>query len=216
MSYGPDTAILTRRIYESSTSGILDVSKLNIHSLPSLPVWLKILLCHNTRLTSLPPLPDGLQELYCENTLLVSLPPLPDGLRILYCYNTKITSLPPLPKNLKRFECNNTPLTLLPPLPTGLEILWCNNTLLTSLPPLPAGLEILYFNNIQLDQYFGNETMKEYIYRIRRWQEVEVSRKRIQERARLIKEELVAAVWHPRRVQRLIDLCGEDFDFETL
>jgi hypothetical protein len=58
--------------------------------------------------------------------------------------------------------------------------------------------------------------MEDYISRIRLWQLEEISRKRIQGRAREIKEELVAAVWHPRRVQRLLDLCGEDFDFEML
>jgi hypothetical protein len=57
--------------------------------------------------------------------------------------------------------------------------------------------------------------MKDYISRIRLLQEDE-SRKRIQERVRGLKEELVAAVWHPRRVQRLLDLCGEDVDFEML
>jgi hypothetical protein len=58
--------------------------------------------------------------------------------------------------------------------------------------------------------------MRIYISRIRRWQELQESQKRIRERARGIKEELVAAVWHPRRVQRLLDLCGEDYDFEML
>jgi hypothetical protein len=63
--------------------------------------------------------------------------------------------------------------------------------------------------------------MDDHIYRVRLWQErvrlwQEESRMRIQERASLLKEELVAAVWHPRRVQRLIDICGEDFDFEML
>jgi len=34
------------------------------------------------------------------------------------------------------------------------------------------------------------------------------SRKRCQERARLIKEDLIAAVWHPRRVKKMLDEGG--------
>jgi hypothetical protein len=156
MSYGPDTDKLIKRIEESLTSGILDISRLNIHSLP--------------------PLPNAIKHIYCGFTQLTSLPPLPDGL----------------------------------------QILWCYNTLLKSLPPLPAGLQVLNCYNTQLPQRNTNENIDLYISRIRNSQLEEISRKRIQERARLLKEELVAAVWHPRRVQRLLDLCGEDFDFEMI
>jgi hypothetical protein len=156
MSCGPDTDELMRRIKESLTTSSLDVSELDIHSIP--------------------PLPNGLKYLYCDNTYITSLPPLPNGLKILYC----------------------------------------NNTILTSLPPLPAGLQVLNCYNTQLPERNTNENMDLYISRIRLWQLEEISRKRIQGRAREIKEEIVAAVWHPRRVQRLLDLCGEDFDFEML
>jgi hypothetical protein len=133
-----------------------------------------------------------------------------------------ITSLPPLPNRITYLDCFNTRLTSLPPLPDGLRVLICTNTPLTSLPPLPDTLTHLYCHATQIpDRYSYNERMDDHIYRVRLWQErvrlwQEESRMRIQERASLLKEELVAAVWHPRRVQRLIDICGEDFDFEML
>jgi E3 ubiquitin-protein ligase SspH2 len=196
MSYGSDTDELMRRIQTSLTIGTLNIAGLNIHSLPLLPDKLKVLICFNTCLTSLPPLPDGLQGLYCYQTQITSLPPLPDELQILCCDNTEITSFPPLP--------------------SGLQMLWCPSTQITSLPLLPDGLQILNCVNTQLTQQNTDETMEEYISRIRLWQLEEASRERIQERTLELKEELVAAVWHPRRVWRLIELCGEDFDFEML
>jgi hypothetical protein len=39
-------------------------------------------------------------------------------------------------------------------------------------------------------------------------QEKYSSQKRCQERARLIKEDLIAAVWHPRRVEKMLDEGG--------
>ena len=90
MSHGPHTFELMRRIEESVTTGKLNISYLDITSLPPLPSGLIELYCDNTQLTSLPPLPNSLKELVCYNTLLTSLPPLPYGLEALWCFNTKL------------------------------------------------------------------------------------------------------------------------------
>jgi hypothetical protein len=196
MSHGLDTDELMCYIEESYDSNLLDISGLII--------------------TSLPLLPEGLEELWCNDTQITELPPLPNGLQVLLCSNTHLKSLPSLPDELQEIKCFNTPLTSLPPLPKWLHTLNCTSTQLTSLPPLPDSLKELYCADTQLPQRNNNENMKDYILRFRSWQELEASRNRVQERARNIKEELVAAVWHPKRVQRIIDLCGEDYDFEML
>jgi hypothetical protein len=233
MSYGPDTEELMRCI-ESSTDE-LDINYLDIYSLPSLPNTLKVLICNNTHITelptlsdyleelncyntlitSLPNLPNELQELYCNNNQIISLPSLPNSLRILYCNYTKITKLPILPNNLEELYCDNNIITEIPLLPTNLHVLDCTNTKIIYLPPIPDNIIGLYCYNTCLLQRDEDEKMYDYIHRFRCWQEDE-SRKRIQERTRGLKEELVASVWHPRRVQRLLDLCGEDVDFEML
>jgi hypothetical protein len=95
-------------------------------------------------------------------------------------------------------------------------MLWCPSTQITELPLLPDELQILNCVNTRLTQQNTDETMEEYISRIRLWQLEEASRKRIRGRTREIKEELVATVWHPKRVWRLYELIGEDVDFEML
>ncbi len=142
MAHGPDTEELLRRIANATTQ--LNISILNITSLPKLPDGLEILHCHNTRITSLPNLPARLQELDCHDTQITSLPKLPDGLRELDCSYTQITSLPKLPDGLRNLYCLDTRITSLPELPRGLDLLDCQGTQITSLPKLPDGLRILY------------------------------------------------------------------------
>lgn len=163
-AYGPDTGKLLRRI-KMSKDGYLDVSELNI--------------------TSLPTLPSGLHYLVCENTPLTSLPKLPRSLRGLYCNNTPLTSLPELPSTLKRLFCNNTLLTTLPELP-DLEALSCDNTRIA----------------LQREE---EESIRDYILRLRVWIEELAMKKRNQERCFAVKEELMAAAWHPNRIERWLD-----------
>jgi hypothetical protein len=143
MAHGPDTAELLRRIANIHDNK-LDVSGLNI--------------------TSLPDLPSELQKLYCSNTNLTILPALPSGLQILECANTNITTLLDLPSGLQKF--------------------WCDNTLLV---------------------WGKTESIQNYNERWRKWREEQASKKRSQERSKVIKRDLVENVWHPRRVQKLLE-----------
>jgi len=129
---------------------LLNLSFLNLTSLPPLPNTLQKLYCHNNKLTSLPHLPNSLQELVCSYNKLTSLPPLPNTLQKLYCSNNQLTSLPNLPKGLQTLSCYNNQLTSLPDLPNNLQKLYCHNNKLTSLPHLPNSLQKLICGSNQL------------------------------------------------------------------
>jgi hypothetical protein len=120
--------------------------------------------------------------------------------------------LPNLPKGIRHLYCSYTNITELPLLPDSLIHISCASIKIAEFPPLPDKLEYINYSYKDLPLKKTGEAYQDYIPRIRIWQEMTRTKKR----AREIKEELVAAVWHPRRVQRLLDLCGEDFDFEML
>ena len=197
MAHGPDTERLLEKLskvrhkwYELWKTDTLDCSDMNS--------------------TSLPELPSGLLSLSCDNTQLSSLPELPSGLRTLYVSNTQLTSLPELPSELITLECYNTQLTSLPNLPSGLQQLYCFNTPLTSLPEHPARLWWLKCQNTPLIlQRKENESIADNNQRWAIWSEEEESRKRIQAKHRLLKEEIVMEAWHPRKVERWIELGVE-------
>ena len=210
MAHGPDTDELLRRISNLSGKTLLGkksllLTNLNITSMPQLPNSLKNLWCFNTKLTELPLLPTSLQLLYCYDTNITELPPLPSSLISLSCGDTQITELPPLPNSLINIACNHTNITELPPLPPNLDYLDCSDTNITELPPLPHSLEFLIVKNCPLVlQRMKGESIQDYSAR---WDEWRVM-KRNQNRCLAVKEDLMAAAWHPRRVERWIEACG--------
>ena len=144
-AYGPDTEELLRRIaackdkwYEFGKSTTLNVSFLQIRSLPPLPRYLEFLICYETPLEELPDLPEGLLTLQCDMTQLRRLPKLPVCLKTLICSNIRtLQELPALPQGLEVLECCLTGIGELPPLPSSLKTLYCNFTQITDLPDLP-------------------------------------------------------------------------------
>lgn len=211
MAHGPDTAELLRRMHECLKE--LDVSYLNIHSLPELPSGLQKLYCCRTQLTSLPRLPDSLTELICDNTRLTLLPELPKKLRLLICSHNQITSLPTLPDSLRRLSCHHTPITELPRLPAGLISLGIQKTRVTELPELPVGLKELYcdYTPSLVLQRKENESITHYAKRWDEWREEIASKKRIQEKNKFLKEDLMMEAWKPERMERWIE-AGYDPD----
>ena len=226
MSYGPSTNLLLERI--SDCEKVLYLSHLAIDSIPEIPNHIEEIYCTGTQITHLPRLPSGLQVLVCDLTPLVelqelpqslrvlscldtpitALPDLPDSLDKLYCYKSYVTSLPNLPPKLRKLCCSDSPLLEIPELPQSLLELSCSNTHVTELPDLPDSIEKLFCSNTPLIiQREVNENLQDYNLRWRAWRE-QISRKRIQERAQQIHEELVAKVWHPRRVEKLLELGG--------
>lgn len=113
MDHGPHTYQLLCRLQDGDPIlgiSVLNISGLNITSLPDLPDHITILNCYGTPLNKLPKLPKGLITLVCSNTPLLELPELPDTLRYLDCSNTNIVILPDIPNNLIYLDCAGAPL----------------------------------------------------------------------------------------------------------
>lgn len=145
--------------------------------------------------------------------IVTKITEFPEKLEIIHCSFTLITKLPPLPPNLYIFNCEGTQITELPSLPSTLKILCCAYTQITELPPLPAGLEVLYCDGcpLVLPRKEG-ESISDYEARWRIYREEKAARLRTQERCRTIKDNLIAEVMHPRRIEKLLETGG----FEAL
>ena len=139
---------------------------------------------------------------------LKSLPSLPAGLKILHCNHTHLTTLPELPATLKVLDYYNTPLLTLPSLPPTLYSLHCNHTPIP-LPPLPRSLGVLWYYDSTgtLDKLYGTRSIQLYYKELQK--EERVVMKRIQAKSQLLKEEIAMAVWHPRKVARLLEFGVE-------
>ena len=231
MAHGPDTHKLMKLLsfVKTSNTKLLTISNLNITSLPELPSCITEIICNYTPLTSLSNLPPGLERLSCAHTQITELPPLPNHLRYLMCSNTFIKSLSSLPRGLQFLCCSNTAISKLPQLPPYLTTLICDNTNIRELPslphrlqvlncssnriqilpPLPSSLRILNCKDCPLFIKQGRfESIEIYT---KRWEPIHEkleSKNRCLERCSAVKEELMAAAWHPRRVERWINECG--------
>jgi hypothetical protein len=136
-------------------------------------------------ITSLPKnLPD-LTSLGCSFTGVREIPYLPN-LTELCCCKNMVTTIPYFPK-LRSLSLNGSMVTELPYLP-NLEVLHCYNTNIREFPYLP-NLRVLNCEPkkklaIQVDQ-----------------NNLKISRLRQIERCKTMKEDLMAAAWHPTRVE---------------
>lgn len=229
MAHGPDTERLLERISQATDNlyisnafhdlhitslptlpdsvKLLHIHLVSIHTLPTLPSALEELIIIDTPITELPSFPPTVRYIRIHNTQLTKLPPLPPTLVYLNCYvNMELTELPQLPSSLKTLWCGYTLIPKLPDLPDSLEKLGCQNTPITELPPLPPSLRELDCSNCPnlIIQRLKGESIQDYSAR---WEEYR-NKKRIQERCLSIKEELMAAAWHPRRIERWINTCG--------
>jgi hypothetical protein len=136
----------------------------------------------------LPTLPAKLEWLYCSSTLITYLPILPTGLNGLFCDNTYVWELPTLPKYLNTLNCTNTKISVLPELPKILFSLKIKNTHLLIKPN----------KNEQIEDYED------------RWKPIRIEQEvlRTTERVNSLKEELIAFIMHPDRIQTLVDTYG--------
>ena len=126
MAHGIDTEELLQR-FANYKDGILNVSNLDILSIPPIPKDVKEFDCSNTSISKLPELPQSLEYLNCSNTKITKLPNLPNCIEYLECSNTKIRKMQNLPKSLKNLSCENTEITKFPRLGENLEWLNCEN-----------------------------------------------------------------------------------------
>jgi Leucine-rich repeat (LRR) protein len=229
-AHGPDTPELLERM-ATIEENTLYVSDLHITSLPELPEGLKKLYCSDTRIRVLPKLPSTLTLLSCYNTPLTELPELPSGLILLSFYGTHISRLPELPDGLTHLIGYKTRLESLPKLPSSLIRLWVDTTPLTALPDLPPDiyelsfsrtpiqilpefperLEFLIANNTHLGpKRLPGESVADFNRRYRPFREEIESKRRTQERTVALKEDLMAAVWSPARLETHLEQGGWD------
>jgi len=148
----------------------LDISGLELITLPILPQSLTKLVCYGNKLTSLNGLamvqrtegnslarvqrtkgpdavnslamgPEGPDAVKKDARVFCSLP---QNLTTLVCWSNELTSLDNLPQGLTSLYCGENQLTSLDNLPSGLTKLDCYKNKLTSLDNLPSGLTSLY------------------------------------------------------------------------
>ena len=167
--YGPDTQKALQRISDYGKPpqtfldpflnrrvrpiwyNMLDLSYLDIHTVPPLPDEVSYLLLNHTKICEITKLPPYLTCISLNDTPLERITcPLPPTLIDLRIYNTNIRKLPsPLPRFLIGLHCFNTPLDSLPSLPNYLMELDCGSTNIEHLN-LPPNLERLNCDNSQL------------------------------------------------------------------
>ena len=185
----------------------LDCSHNQLTSLPELPSFLETLSCDSNQLTSLPELPLPLIYLSCMFNRLTTLPSLPSPLNMMSVDCNQLTSLPELPLHLTYLSCSCNQLTSLPSLPHGLRKLYCSQNSLESLPELPStliGLACVLPHNDSI--YISNEMTPDIVQQLNDVLMEPQHKERCMERCLTYKEEIMMTVWHPRRVNPLIEM----------
>ena len=193
MAHGTDTSALYNLIQQAERSGILDISALQINSLPELPDNINMISIYGTQITTLPKLPSQLKKLECTfMKKLTSIPELPEGLLELECdLLNALNSIPKLPNGLEKLKLTNTSVSVLPELPTSLYYLNLAGSKVSMLPELPPKLQFLSLTGTDVEvlpelpsslktlqgvsnrplliQMKPNESIKDYNLRWRKW-----------------------------------------------
>ena len=178
-----------------------------LKSLVGLPSSLQELSCTGNRLTFLPSLPSSLITFTCQFNKLTTLPPLPSSLDMILVDFNCLTSLPKLPPSLTHISCAANNLTSLPSLPHGLNKLYCSLNPLESLPELPSSLTgLTYKLPHNKERVVYNEMTPDIVQQLNDvWMEPQ-RKDRCMKRCAQYKEEIMMTVWHPRRVNPLIEM----------
>jgi len=138
----------------------------------------------------------NLKQLDWSDRDFMNLPALPLTLEILQLENCRqLKALPRLPEGLRVLDirgCRN--LKTLPEIPDSVQEIWCGGC--DSLRPRWIVEEASNFWD--LPRWLRAEQEKE-------------RKLRIQKRARELRQEIVAAAYHPRRVEKWLEQCGFDF-----
>lgn len=168
------------------------------------PDTLETLIHHGDYYGTIYAFPPGLKVLdLSEHDRLEWLPELPKGLELLKltnCYNLK--ELPELPSTLRVLDIQNCKkLTKLPDFPDTLQELWAGGCY-----KLPD----------EIGQSFNYSDLPRWIRIKQKKQREAESRARVQKRTRELRQEIVAAAYHPRRVERWLEQRGWDILEEML
>jgi len=124
--YGPDTykarQLIKFWIEMKKCDEVLDLSDVNIHTMPPLPDSIEFIICCNEHIIYISSLPKCLKNLilsYSSN--LRRIPLLPECLELLDIAGTLIRRLPNMPCGLKILDATSSSLNYLGQLYTGIE-----------------------------------------------------------------------------------------------
>ena len=169
--------------------------------IPTLHKYITHLDVRSNSLQYLPILPRRLQWLSVCYNPIQHLPDLPRSLLALTASFCRLTELPEIPAKMEILNVGYNHIRTLPPMPEGLDTLIVNNNEITDFSYLPTTLRVLVFHdNPGLAQYEGL-TIEQIRWRIN----ARLAKRRTQD----FKEELIAAAWHPRRVEKWLRLGAE-------
>jgi hypothetical protein len=175
----------------------------NLEYLPDLHPYIEYLSLADNSFQKLPLLPRRLMYLNVDKNPLLELPDLPRTLKALRASFCSLLTLPSLPRHIECVYVGYNHLKELPALPEGIDTLDVEENNLQELPYLPDSLRILNISrNPGLRRFYGKSLQE-----IRQLVKCEIAKKR----CLAIKEELVMAAWHPRRVEAWLNL-GYDPD----
>jgi hypothetical protein len=121
---------------------------------------------------------------------------------LLHCHFCSLTSLPTLPTNLTDLNCIINPLETLPELPSTLEMLKA------TLPWVEDLEENVRLGGPKIYYELWPEMVESVNQMIRMAAAAthRQSKRRCVARCSLYKEEIMMTVWHPRRVEKLIEM----------
>lgn len=148
---------------------------------------------------------------------LSELPEIPNRVKNLRLSGTDIETLESLPPNLISLFCENTRLKRLPELPNTLRILFCNNTPLKTLPNIPKELYTISVPpTVYPKDIPQSKDAKQTIILLREYYDSEPNQMRITKRTLTLKEEIIAAAFHPTRIEKLLEKNTLDATLDNL
>jgi len=122
-------------------------------------------------------------------------------MELLYCHFCSLTSLPTLPTNLRELNCLINPLETLPELPSTLEMLKATLPWVEDEEDVRLGGPRMY-HTLWPEMVGVVNQMVAMAAALTDRQ----SNRRCVARCKIYKEEIMMAVWHPRRVNPLIEM----------
>ena len=113
-----------QRVHNAILNGdsILDLSNLELKSLPKIPDNIETLILNNNKLSELPLLPEKLTDLYVDNNELTEIDLLPKGLEFISCRNNRILFFTEIPDSLKFLDCRYNLLYNEPEVPKNCKL----------------------------------------------------------------------------------------------
>jgi hypothetical protein len=206
--YAPGGILRRERLDAFMEIRTLALEDLNVHSLPPIPSWVELLRIRNLPLKTLPIIPSTVRWLSYDRMNLKGLTlDLPSSLTGIALYDLSDAVIPTLPKFLQSFTCWkwNVGDMEFPLFPDTIKYvtLRTNEPLSESLPWTRAHKsgEAYYYNLSDRNPAF-TKAWNTYV--------TDVSKKRILERTKRLKEEIMMKAYHPSRVEKWLDIGGFD------